>query len=151
MSMTVETVMRSIHNFFETGYIRSTFTIDDGALSPSEVFREGTYIAIEGSYYHDGVWKIGSGFKLEDVPKETPSETFTGRVWFLHPPISFLNLCSEIADFDLQNPAGANKSESLGSYTYTRETAENGLVMTWQSAFATRLASYRRMFTEVCI
>ena len=141
--------MRSINNYFETGYIKSTFKIENGLISPNNIFREGDYIAIEGSFYHDGVWKIGPSFILADYPVGVTSEAFVGRVWFLHPPISFLNLCAEIADFDVQNPVGANKSESLGSYSYTRETTENGTVKTWRGVYEAQLAPYRRMFTEV--
>ena len=149
--VTIEMVMRSIKNFFETGYIQSTFTIDGGVIAPSSMFKIGEYIAIEDSYYHNGVWKIGAGFKLTGASVDTPSETFTGRVWFLHPPASFLDLYTEIVDFDRQNPVGANKSESLGSYTYTRESTPNGAVQTWQGVYASQLNPYRRMFTEVSI
>lgn len=157
MSVSVETVMRSINNYFETGYIQTTVHIENGVITPSTMLQIGEYIAICGSYYHNGVWKVGEGFTLTDCPADTPSETFTGRVWFLHPPASFLNLCDEISDFDTENPVGASRVESLGSYSYTKYgytsegAATGGGAQTWQGVFSLLLAPYRHMYTEVSI
>lgn len=145
----VHRVMRECRNFFETGYLKTTFLIEGGAISPSELFRPGLYIAIEDSFYHNGVFRVGEGGVLEGVPAGVFDETFTGRVYFLHPPSGFLSLCEEIAAFVEKTPKGAYQSESFGAYAYTRASGKNGGVLTWQEQFSEPLNEYRRMFTEV--
>ncbi len=141
--------MKECRNFFETGYLKTTFLIEGGAISPAALFRPGAYIAIEDSYYHNGVFRVGEGGVLEGVPAGVFDETFTGRVYFLNPPSGFLRLCEEIASFVEKTPKGAYQSESFGAYSYTRAAGKNGGALTWQERFADELAQYRKMFTEV--
>lgn len=147
MSVTVADVMRHLNNFFETGYRKTEFSITGGVLSPGECLHPGSYIAIEGSLFHNGVWKMGKNLTLSE--NESPDETFCGKVWFLCPPRDFLNLCTEIAEFAEKTPVGAFESESFGEYSYTRSKGKNGGVLSWQEAFEKRLVPYRKMFTEV--
>lgn len=142
-------VMRECRNFFETGYLKTTFTISGGAIAPAALFRPGTYIAVEDSMFHNGVFRVGEGGMLEGLPTGVFDETFTGRVYFLNPPSGFLSLCEEIAQFIEKTPKGAYQSESFGAYSYTRASGKNGGVQTWQERFEKDLAEYRRMFTEV--
>lgn len=142
-------VMRECRNFFETGYLKTTFTISGGVISPDALFRPGTYIAVEDSMFHNGVFRVVNGGVLEGLPAGVFDETFTGRVYFLHPPSGFLSLCEEIAQFIEKTPKGAYQSESFGAYSYTRAGGKNGGVLTWQEQFANALSPYRRMFTEV--
>lgn len=142
-------VMKECRNFFETGYLKAAFTISGGAISPASMMPEGSYIAIEDSMYHNGVFRVGTSGALEGVPEGVFDETFTGRVYFLRPPAGFLALCGEIAQFAEKTPVGAFQSESMGAYSYTRASGRNGGVMTWQEHFAPQLNEYRRMFTEV--
>lgn len=142
-------VMRECRNFFETGYLKTTFTISGGAIAPAALFRPGTYIAVEDSMFHNGVFRVGEGGVLEGLPSGVFDETFTGRVYFLNPPSGFIVLCEEIAAFIEKTPKGAYQSESFGAYAYTRASGKNGGVLTWQERFEKDLAEYRRMFTEV--
>lgn len=142
-------VMRECRNFFETGYLKTTFTISGGAIAPAALFRPGTYIAVEDFMFHNGVFRVGEGGVLEGVPAGVFDETFTGRVYFLAPPAGFLSLCEEIARFCEKTPQGAYQSESFGDYSYTRAGGKSGGILTWQEHFSQQLSEYRRMFTEV--
>lgn len=142
--VTMEAVMRQVNNFFERAYYDGAFFVAAGKLTLPEALPDGSWVAITGSLYHDGVHQLTADYQLEG-----PDEEFTGRVWLLFPPPSFVALAKEIAEFATKTPAGAFQSESLGEYSYTRATGKNGGLMTWQEAFAGRLMPYRRMFTEV--
>lgn len=144
-------VMKECRNFFEAGYLKTTFTIEGGVISPSSIFPAGSYIAIEGSTFYTGVFRVAADGVLEGIPVDSFTDTFTGRVWFLRPPAGFVELCKEIAEFSEKTPKGAFQSESFGDYSYTRATGKNGGSMTWQEHFAERLAPYRHMFTEVSV
>ena len=141
MAITVEDVMRECRNFFEKAHYDGEFTIHGGMLDLPETLPDGAYIAINGSAFHDGVHRIGDAMDI-------PDETFTGRVWILHPPKSFLEICKEINEYDQKNPVGAFQSETFGEYQYTRSGVQTGL-KSWQSAMSQRLNPYRKMFTEV--
>lgn len=92
---------------------------------------DAPYAAIEGL----GVF---SREELEAMQAEPPT-----NIWSLYPPPDFLALCREIEAYAEAHPVGAPRSESFGAYRY--EGGGEG----WETAFAARLAPYRRMFTEV--
>lgn len=145
MAVSMAAVMRQIRNYFERGYRAGTFSITDGVLTPTPSCR---YVYIQGSASHDGVWSLADG-ALQDVPDGIPNEAFTGRVYALHPPNDFIALCREISDYDSKNPIGALQSESFSDYSYTRAGGGSAGTQGWQADFASRLAPYRRMYTEV--
>lgn len=150
MSVSVGSLMRAVHNFFETGYRATTYTVRGGVISPADVFTPGMYIAVtRDSVFYSGVWRMGDGGKLEGIPEGLPDETFFGRVYMLHPPADFLDLHGRIAEFEQKTPNGGYQSESFGEYSYTRASGKSGGVLGWQEAFADDLRPYRRMFTEV--
>ena len=151
MAVTVGQIMRMINNFFETGYRETDYVITGGALMPDDLLRPGMWIAITGSYFHDGVYKLGGGNMLIGAPVDAVDEQFHGRVWFLRPPSVFLELCKTIAEFDEKTPVGGYQSENFGTYGYTRPTAEDGSAVDWARAYAAQLTPYRRMFSEVNI
>ena len=141
MAVTVEDVMRECRNFFVKAHYEGEFEISGGTLKLPETLPESAFIAVTGSAYHDGVHQMADAF-------DTPDEVFTGRVYILHPPKDFLEICKEIAVYDEKNPVGAFQSESFGEYSYQRAGVQTGL-KTWQSAMQQKLNAYRRMFTEV--
>lgn len=149
MIVSVGQVMRNINNYFESGYRATSYTIAGGSLSPGDLLAPGMWIAITGSVFHDGAWRMDERLGLKDMPNSTPDETFYGRVWFLHPPAEFLETCKKIAEFAKKTPAGGLQSESFGEYSMTRASGKNGGVLTWQEAFADDLRPYRKMYTEV--
>lgn len=138
MAVSIAAVMRHVRNYFERGFIDGEFTVSGGVLTPAP---RAPYVAISGSVWHDGVFRV-------DQLREHPEETFTGRVWALHPPDDFVQLCEEIAAYDEKNPAGAMQSESFGEYSYTRMGGADG-APGWIRVFSNKLHPYRRMFTEV--
>jgi hypothetical protein len=142
MSNTIAAVMRHARNYFERARIEGSISVSGGMVSPVPA---APYVCISGSLYHDGVHKVEAGAFADNA---APDETFTGTVWLLHPPADFLLMCEEIATYCEKNPAGALHSESLGEYSYTRASGNNG-VLTWQQAFANQLRPYMHMFTEV--
>lgn len=149
MIPSVGQIMRTINNYFESGYRATSYTVNGGRLMPDDLLAPGMYIAITGSVFHDGVWKLGEGLTLLDLPENDPDETFFGRVTFLRPPRDFLETCEAIAEFAKKTPVGGLQSESFGEYSQTRANGKNGGILTWQEAFTDALAPYRRMFTEV--
>lgn len=142
MAVTIGSVMRHCRNYFERGCYDGECVIANGALV-TPALADGRYIAISGSVYNDGVYKLGA-----DTLK---NETFTGRVWLLSPPASFIALCDEIAEYDAKNPAGAYLSETFGEYSYQRSANTQGVTSSWQSAFAARLADYQLLRSEVMV
>lgn len=142
MAVSIGSVMRHCRNYFERGYYDGECVVTNGALV-TPALADGRYIAISGSVYNDGVYKLGA-----DTLK---NETFTGRVWLLSPPASFIALCDEIAEYDAKNPAGAYLSETFGEYSYQRSANTQGVTSSWQSAFAARLADYQLLRSEVMV
>lgn len=140
MAVTIGSVMRHCRNYFERSYIDGKCTIESGALV-SPALADGRYIAIKGSAYNDGVHQIGVDALTDEV--------FTGRVWLLSPPASFVGLAEEIAEYDRKNPAGAYLSESFGAYSYQRAANTQGQAASWQTAFADRLRGYQLLQSEV--
>ena len=146
-------VTKEINNFFEDGYIDADFSIaDDGTITPSAGILPGQYICITGSTFHDGVFRVLDGkLQIKQSGNTDPAETFTGRVWTLHPPGSFLHICEMIEAYQRasEKSVGPYTSESFGGYSYTKATTSTGGIATWQEAFACQLAKWRHMFTEV--
>lgn len=149
MAMTVGQIMRTINNFFEHGYRATNYSIAAGVLSPQELLRPGMWIAITGSIFHDGVWQLGEGCTLGERSAGLTDEKFFGRVWFLHPPASFLETCKRISEFVEKTPVSGVQSESFGEFSQTAASGKNGGVLTWQEAFEDDLRPYRSMYTEV--
>lgn len=144
MAVSISAVMRHVKNYFARGCMDGEFSVSGGKLTPAPA---SPYIAVSGSAGLDGVHPVS------DLPSDV-TETFTGRVWLLHPPEDFLALCEKISKYDDANPVGAMQSESFGDYTYRRASVGmngSGGVASWQTAFAQQLVPYRRMYTEVDI
>jgi hypothetical protein len=143
MANTIAAVMRHLRNFFERGSIEGEISIRGGVVTPAV---SAPYVFISGSTFHDGVKRMSGGSIDGDIH---PDETFAGRVWLLYPPDDFIAICDKIEAFEAGSSPGAYTSETLGEYSYTRAVGANGAPIAWEDAFATRLAPFRRMFTEV--
>jgi hypothetical protein len=145
------------NNFFLKDYIdytdiyKGTFTIESGAfVSPDFTLKTGQYFRIVGSDVNDGVYcnKPASMALLND-------ETFTGQVWLMAVPRSFVALCDNIAAWrnKYESAGGANMSpfqaESVqGVYNYSKGSTgstSGGATVTWQSQFGKFLSAYRRI------
>lgn len=143
-------VCAEIKNYFTQECDRhiGEFTINNGQIAPS--FDLSTdYIRIVGSRKNNGV------HKLSDESDVLEDETFHGAVWIMSPPKAFLDLVSEIAEWQEKN-GNANsqamspfQSENLGAYSYSKSSGSGSgsgsSVPTWQSTYASRLNVYRKI------
>lgn len=143
MAVTVADVMRHCRNYFEIGYVEGTFRITGNALPESEGVH---YVYISGSLYHSGVHEVSDGF-ITDISDDVHDEEFDGRVWLLAPPVDFLRMCEEIADFENHRPAGGLTHEEFGGYSRSWDATETG--KDWTHTFRSALVPYVKMFTEV--
>jgi hypothetical protein len=144
-------------NFFLKDYIGLTdiykgeFTIESGAfVSPSFTLKPNQYFRIVNSDVNDGVYcnKPASMALLQN-------ETFTGQVWLMAVPRSFVTLCDSIAAWrnKYELAGGANMSpfqaESVqGVYNYSKGSTgstSGGAAVTWQAQFGKFLSAYRRI------
>ena len=142
MAVTIGSVMRHCRNYFERGYFDGEITIKNGAVT-SLALADGRYIAISGSAYNDGVYKIGTDTMTDEV--------FTGRVWLLSPPADFVALAEEIRAWDEKNAPSVYTAENFGEYSYSRAGDGSGGVATWQSVFSARMRNYQKLSSGVMV
>lgn len=138
----IAAMMQRCRRYWPDGYIDGPCTIASNELS---VEPDSPYCMIEGSRFHNGVWKV-DGAKLLGVPDGTPNETFEGRVWSLCPPADFVALADEIEAYAAKNPVTGLQSESFGNYSRTFAGAD---AMSWVNAFSARVAPYQRMYSDL--
>lgn len=132
-------IMREVRNFFAApnGYREGTFTISGGAISLPFLV-SGEYFLVEGSALNDGVHSYPAA-DLRD-------ETFTGVITELRPPADFLQLVSEIEEYQTKSGTAAPyQSESFGGYSYTKATNKNGDAAGWRDVFRSRLNVWRKV------
>lgn len=143
-------ICAEIKNYFvyENDRHIGDWVIENGEISP--ILELPTqYIRIQGSRLNNGVHMVDN-MHLKD-------EAFHGAICIMSPPLSFLSLCDEIAQWQDQYGAidspnmSPFSSESLGAYSYSRgslsgaASASGQSVPTWKNVFASRLAPYRRI------
>ena len=142
----IEQICAFIHNFFVAEKISGTFTISGGSLTVPGLLA-GQYYRINGSRLNDGVWQYGQETDLSD-------ETFTGEIWDMRPPKSFITLVGEIeAWVEKYGDAvsGPYQSESFNGYSYSLKSgttasgqADNA-AGSWQGVFRTYLNQWRKL------
>ena len=84
----IEQICAFIHNYFYGDRYSGTFTIADSVITPTPGLINGQYFRICGSRMNDGVYQY-------PVTGLT-DETFTGVIWDMRPPKSFLSLVTDI-------------------------------------------------------
>lgn len=136
-------VCKHICNYFTaSSYNRffDSFTISDSRITPPVPIRDGQYFAIFGSTFNDGVHR--SGDVLID-------EEFEGSVWLMSVPQDFLDLVSEMEEWQTLHAApdkmSPYQSESFGGYTYSKAAGKNGAPMSVFEVYASRLNPYRKV------
>lgn len=144
--MSILNLMRETNNFFERSCEANAFTIANGQLTLSEDYLKGMYIGIKGSFFNDGVYIVGDNH----IVSELQDEIFTGTIYKLAPPKDFILLSTEIDEYIVKTPISDVTSESFGNYSYSKAQGNKGNI-TWQELYASRLNSYRKMFTNVWI
>lgn len=129
---------QELRNWFEREKHFGDFTISEGILENVDFLQDGQYFRIVGSVFNDGV------HRFNDV--ELKDETFNGAIWEMAVPEDVINLANEIDAYNTEmGVASPYTSESWGGYSYTKATASDGSVITWQTAFSNRLNRWRKI------
>lgn len=137
--LTAQDVMERINNRFVKDCEEGTFTIEDGSISASLLPEQ--YFWVEGSYFNDGLHRFTDDDPLKD-------ETFTGAVYTLSIPKTFVKLVEDMEEWTANHPAAASgyTSESFGGYSYSLPTNSNtGMAATVYDVFGSRLNKWRRL------
>lgn len=144
-------ICQYLHNWFEVAKFYGKFIISDGHI---ESYNDGDMGLIEGQYFRI----VGS--LLNDGVHQYPSEglkdeTFDGAIWSMAIPPAMLSLSEEIDAWQTKHGSvdstamSPYNSESFGGYSYSKSSggsAESGGGFGgWQSAFANRLSSWRKL------
>lgn len=134
-------ICENLHNFFvrndEDKHYQKAIEIKNGVLTPSFGIKQNQYYRIIGSVFNDGVHKFG------DETDVLTDEVFDGSVWLMSVPKSFLDLVSEIEDYQAKyGQATPYTSESFGGYSYSKS---DSAAASWQHAFSTRLNAWRKI------
>lgn len=142
-------ICQYLRNWFEREMLIGTFTVTGGVLTKDGTaltLLDGQYFRVIGSVMNDGVHQYG------DMSDVLTDEEFDGAVWSMAIPPALLDLAAEIADWVSDNATALNSpyaSESFGGYSYSLRTGTtaDGAVSgaTWQSQFAARLATWRKI------
>ena len=144
MTLSMTDVMRAVRNYFVTGYADGAWQVSGGMLSGPETIPAHQWIAIADSHCCDGVYQLDEQGLLPGAAEGS----WTGRVRFLSPPGDFLRLVKDInAWIAGREAASPLKQERFGAYSRTWQDEASAL--DWETAFAARLAPWRRMFPEV--
>lgn len=141
----LEQVLQETKNWFivPNGVHSGTYTIQEGGVT-LPFLRDRQYFRIIGSVFNDGLYQYGPDMEpFQD-------ETFEGAVWALAIPKAVIKLAEEIAAWQEKYgeiTSSPYSSESYGGYTYTKAGGanENGGAGGWQSAFRSRLNTYRKL------
>lgn len=132
-------ICAEIRNYFVTEIHEGTFEIVGGKLVSPDFLQEGQYFRIVGSIFNDGVHQSSTS-SLAD-------EKFVGAIWAMAVPSAVIALADEIKAFNESDAGKASPytSESFGGYSYSKATDSNGVPLTWQKTFASRLNKWRRI------
>ena len=150
--MMLTQVCQYLKNWFEVATFVGSFEIIDGVITSLDDgdmgLLDGQYYRIIGSVFNDGVHKYGD---TKDILED---ESFTGAVWAMGVPKALIALLSEIEawrakyeniDSEAMSPF---TSESFSGYSYSKGAGSGSSgsnVATWQSAFASALAPWRKI------
>ena len=138
MNVTIPDVMRHVRNHFVTSRIDWSWRLSGGLLLPETSFRPGEWIAILDGPVR-GVWQLD---ETGAIPGAADA-AWEGRICLLEPPAGFLRLCGEIAEWAAKHADPTLISERFGEYSRSHASGD------WTQVFASALAPYTRMYTEV--
>ena len=150
----LEQVMRHVRNYFIKDHYIGEFSISGGMLSPHDFLIEGQRFYITGSFLSDGVYTYHSdGIKNDndDEAVSLPDEDFSGVVYALAVPPTFIALVKEIEEWVGKFGDTATspfQSETFNGYSYSKiYTGVNSEVnsSTWQGVFRSRLNQWRKV------
>ena len=141
MTVKVSDVMRHVRNHFILDARTGDWSHTGGALTPSDSFSPGMWIAVTGveNGAPCGVYQLDENGGIPDLG----DMQWTGAIYRLNPPADFIRLCRDIACWAAAHPDPGVTAEKLGEYSVSRQG------IGWAAAFAPALAPYRRMYAEV--
>ena len=142
--MILSELCQELKNWFcdaEKDVHADTYVISGETIS-LPFLQEGQYFRVCGSVFNDGVHKYDENLKLTN-------EIFTGTVWAMRIPPSFLELADEIDAWIEKNGelvSSPLQSESWGGYSYSMKSggADSGSV-SWKSVFGGSLNRWRKL------
>lgn len=134
----------ALRNWFETDRISDTYTVKNGSIA-LPFLQDGQFFRVVGSVFNDGVHQYPD-YAMAD-------ETFDGAIWPMAVPPAVLSLAEDIDAWQEKNGDAASSpfmSESFGGYSYSKAStgATNGgtgVVVSWQTAFKSRLNQWRKI------
>lgn len=151
MDKSLTELCSELNNYFPVKKIAGRFTVEGGHLTGAEglQLQDGQYYRVRGSVFNDGVHKYPT-----DTLKD--EESFKGQIWSMAIPQEVIDLASDISDWNTQYGGASSpnmspyNSESFGGYSYSKSAGAQGAggaqsANSWQSAFASRLAKFRRL------
>jgi len=151
----LEVVMRHIRNYFIRDRYAGSFSISGGMISPHGFLLEGQRFYVTGSCFNDGVYTYhADGIKndFDSMGVNLKDESFTGTVYALAVPPTFIALVQQIEDWVGKFGNVANspyQSESFNGYSYTKASGGAGGGpsggSTWQDVFRSQLNEWRKV------
>ena len=150
----LQEIMEYLNNYFvPISAKKVTYTISNGAISPSFGAEEGDRILICMSRRNDGVYTWhADGIKDDDDANAAGlrDETFAGTIRVCSIPPVLLTLSGEIKSWVESNSEQLNspmQSESFNGYSYTLKSgggSGGSGPLTWRDQFGKRLERWRR-------
>ena len=139
--MILTEICAELRNWFVVpdGVHIQTYTISGGSIAPLDFLQEGQYFRIIGSVFNDGVH--------QDPASDLTDEVFHGAVWAMAVPPTLIALSAEIEEYNKSagKPSVYTSESYPNGYSYTRATDANGVPLSWQKAFASRLSKWRKL------
>ena len=134
-------ICAELRNYFEVpnGRHFGKFEISGGSIAPLDFLQEGQYFRIIGSVFNDGVHQYPAA--------DLTDEVFHGAVWAMAVPPTLIALSAEIEEYNKSagKPSVYTSESYPNGYSYTRATDANGVPLSWQKAFASRLSKWRKL------
>ena len=146
----LQKVLEYVHNYFISSQNPGTYTIENGAISPSVSLKEGQRIWIVGSDLNDGVYTYHESGITDDDDKNAAGlqdEVFSGSICALAVPPTVIALTEEIKTWvDKYGDSSPYTSESvIGVYSYTKQTGSGGNPVSWKDVYKSELDRWRRV------
>ena len=137
-----------LNNYFDRKRTEGKFRIVNGKIDVS-FLQEGQYFRVIGSIFNDGVHKYSANVN------NMTDEEFEGAIWSMAVPKTVIDLASEISSWVEAYGSATSQamspfsSESFGNYSYSKSagssSASSSTPNSWQSAYAARLAPFRKL------
>lgn len=151
----ISQVMNYCKNHFWRSRERQLYTfVSDGIVGDfNETYLVGQYIHVVGSMLNDGVYKITavSDAKLTldaTLTAESTTDVYT-TIYGCAVPSAFLSVVDDIETWVTANAGKEGlASETIDSYSYSFASDAKGVHNNWQTAFASRLTPFKKIYEE---